>query len=120
MRDTLKNVGTPELEWLFKSAADSGVTLPDLIASIICDAYDDEHPEPVEAGAIDETIFPVGRFRGQWNEGDPPLWEVFDVCLFGNEAGDFIVCADKMHETLQASGYKLTLEKINPTTGEKP
>jgi hypothetical protein len=45
MLDTLKNVGTPELEWLFKSAADSGVTVPDLIASIICDAYDDEKGE---------------------------------------------------------------------------
>jgi hypothetical protein len=119
MRQVIAGLGDKEMDWAWRSASKAGLNVAEWTAQLIVDAYDEEHPEPVKAGEIDETIFPVGRFRGQWNEGDPPLWEVFDVCLFGNEAGDFIVCADQMQDTLKASGYRLTLEKINVTKGEQ-
>lgn len=61
---------------------------------------------------IDETIFPLAEFKGQWNYDDPPEWELFQVCLFGTEAGDLIMDLPDIHEALEASGYRLTLEKI--------
>jgi len=63
---------------------------------------------------LDETIFPVAGFKGQWNYGDPPEWEEFEICLRGIVAGDFILDAPDIHEALEASGYRLTLEKIEP------
>ena len=66
---------------------------------------------------LDETIFPIAEFKGQWNYGDQPEWETFTICLFGNEAGDTITDPPDVHEALEASGDRLTLEKIEPLKG---
>jgi len=63
---------------------------------------------------LDETIFPIAQFKGQWDYSDPPEWELFQICLFGGEAGDFIMDPPEIHKALEASGYRLTLEKITP------
>lgn len=68
---------------------------------------------------LDETIFPRAEFRGQWNHSDPPLWENFSICLFGNEAGDLITDPPDIHEALESSGYRLVLEKIEPQALER-
>lgn len=65
---------------------------------------------------LDVTIFPEAEFRGQWNYNDPPEWENFSICLFGQEAGDFIVDPPEVHEALEASGYRLTLTKSDVDT----
>ena len=43
----------------------------------------------------------IGEFKGQWN-----------ICLHGKEAGDYITDTNDVLEALEASGYRLTLEKI--------
>lgn len=61
---------------------------------------------------LDERVFPVAEFKGQWEPDDPPEWETFEIVLFGNEAGDYITDPPEIHKALEASGYRLTLEKI--------
>ena len=64
---------------------------------------------------LDETIFPVAEFKGQWDSDDPPEWETFHVCLFGCEAGGFLTDPPEVQKALEASGYRLVLEKIDQT-----
>jgi hypothetical protein len=120
MRQVIAGIGDNEMDWLWQSASKAGLNVAEWTAQLIVDAYDEEHPEPVKAGEIDETIFPVSEFRGKWCEGDLPLCETFDISLSGRKTGDFSTCPGQIHEALEASGYRLTLEKINATKGEKP
>ena len=62
---------------------------------------------------LDKTILPIAEFKGQWDSHETPEWELFTICLFGKEAGDWIMDPPKVHKALEASGYKLTLTKID-------
>ena len=68
---------------------------------------------------LDETIFPKAEFDGQWEPGDPEDWETFQICLFGTKAGDFITDPTDVHKALEASGYRLRLERIEPKEGDQ-
>ena len=78
---------------------------------------DDVHS--VEAAMLDEAVFPQCEFQGRWEASDPPMWELFDICLWGREAGELITDPPQIHEALVASGYRLTLEKI-PAAPKEP
>lgn len=62
------------------------------------------------------NVFPIAEFKGQWDYTDPPEWETFEICLFGKEAGDTIMDPSEIHKALEASGYRLTLTKIDKET----
>jgi hypothetical protein len=45
MRQVIAGIGDDEMDWLWESASKAGLNVAEWTAQIICDAYDEEHPD---------------------------------------------------------------------------